>query len=207
MNNKVIVIMAPALLLAGLTAGYWLAGNSYNKTGNSTESEANILFYRNPMNPEITSPSPAKDDMGMDYLPVYAEKKSPKAAEILFYRNPMNPDITSPTPAKDNMGMDYIPVFAETNNDNEAPAGTVKIDGVTTQNIGVRTTKAVELALSHTVRAVGRVAYDEEKMLHLHPKTEGWIEKMHVDKTGQWVKKDTDLLSIYSPQLVTSQQE
>ena len=167
MNNKIIVIMAPALLLAGLTAGYWLAGNSYNETGNSTESEANILFYRNPMNPEITSPTPAKDDMGMDYLPV----------------------------------------FAESSDQGESPAGTVKIDGVTTQNIGVRTGKAVELALSHTVRAVGRVAYDEEKMVRLHPKTEGWIDKMHVDKTGQWVKQDTDLLSIYSPQLVASQQE
>jgi Cu(I)/Ag(I) efflux system membrane fusion protein len=207
MNNKIIVIMAPALLLAGLTAGYWLAGNSHNETGNSTESEANILFYRNPMNPEITSPTPAKDDMGMDYLPVYAEKETPKAAEILFYRNPMNPEITSPTPAKDDMGMDYIPVLAETSNDDEAPAGTVKIDGVTTQNIGVRTETAVELALSHTVRAVGRVDYDEEKMVRLHPKTEGWIDKMHVDKTGQWVKQDTDLLSIYSPQLVASQQE
>jgi Cu(I)/Ag(I) efflux system membrane fusion protein len=207
MNNKIIVIMAPALLLAGLTAGYWLAGNSYNETGNSTESEANILFYRNPMNPEITSPTPAKDDMGMDYLPVYAEKESPKAAKILFYRNPMNPDITSPTPAKDDMGMDYLPVFAESSDQGESPAGTVKIDGVTTQNIGVRTGKAVELALSHTVRAVGRVAYDEEKMVRLHPKTEGWIDKMHVDKTGQWVKQDTDLLSIYSPQLVASQQE
>jgi Cu(I)/Ag(I) efflux system membrane fusion protein len=207
MNNKIIVIMAPALLLAGLTAGYWLAGNSYNEAGNSTESEANILFYRNPMNPEITSPTPAKDDMGMDYLPVYAEKESPKAAKILFYRNPMNPDITSPTPAKDDMGMDYLPVFAESSDQGESPAGTVKIDGVTTQNIGVRTGKAVELALSHTVRAVGRVAYDEEKMVRLHPKTEGWIDKMHVDKTGQWVKQDTDLLSIYSPQLVASQQE
>ena len=207
MNNKIIVIMAPALLLAGLTAGYWLAGNSYNETGNSTESEATILFYRNPMNPDITSPTPAKDDMGMDYLPVYAEKETPKAAEILFYRNPMNPDITSPSPAKDDMGMDYLPVFAESSDQGESPAGTVKIDGVTTQNIGVRTEKAVELALSHTVRAVGRVDYDEEKMVRLHPKTEGWIDKMHVDKTGQWVKQDTDLLSIYSPQLVASQQE
>tara|TARA_R110002074_G_scaffold401634_1_gene600628 strand:+ start:8508 stop:9959 length:1452 start_codon:yes stop_codon:yes gene_type:complete len=207
MNNKIIVIMAPALLLAGLTAGYWLAGNSYNETGNSKEPEANILFYRNPMNPDITSPTPAKDDMGMDYLPVYAEKETPKAAEILFYRNPMNPDITSPTPAKDDMGMDYLPVFSESSDQGESPAGTVKIDGVTTQNIGVRTTKAVELALSHTVRAVGRVDYDEEKMVRLHPKTEGWIDKMHVDKTGQWVKQDTELLSIYSPQLVTTQQE
>jgi Cu(I)/Ag(I) efflux system membrane fusion protein len=126
--------------------------------------------------------------------------------KILFYRHPMNPTVTSLVPAKGSMGMDYIPVYKEAENV-KVSAGTVKIDGVTVQNISVRTAKAFQTTLSHTVRAVGRVAYDEERMVHLHPKTEGWIEKLHVDKTGQWVKKNTDLLSIYSPQLVATQQE
>ncbi len=130
-----------------------------------------------------------------------------EAKKILFYRNPMNPSVTSPVPAKDSMGMDYVPVYAEGGRDTSEPSGTVKIDGVTVQNMSVRTAKAVQGTLSHVVRAVGRVNYDEEKMVRLHPKTEGWIEEMHVDKTGQWVKKNSDLLSIYSPQLVASQQE
>ena len=124
----------------------------------------------------------------------------------LFYRNPMNPDVTSPVPAKDSMGMDYIPVYAD-EEQAEEKAGTVKIDPMTTQNIGVRTARASRQTLSQGIRAVGRVAYDEERIVRLHPKTEGWIEAMSVDKTGQWVKKNTDLLSIYSPQLVASQQE
>ncbi len=33
-----------------------------------------VLFYRNPMDPTITSPVPAKDDMGMDYVPIYADE-------------------------------------------------------------------------------------------------------------------------------------
>lgn len=127
--------------------------------------------------------------------------------KILFYRHPMNPSVTSPVPAKGSMGMDYIPVYADSGDDIKDQDGTVKIDGVTVQNIGVRTAKAVNGTLSHTVRAVGRVTYDEERMVHLHPKTEGWIEEMYIDKTGQQVKKDSDLLSIYSPQLVASQQE
>ena len=133
--------------------------------------------------------------------------KSTADKKILFYRHPMNPSVTSPIPAKDSMEMDYIPVYAQDSGDIKAAAGTVRIDGVTVQNIGVRTAKAIHTTLSHTVRAVGRIAYDEERMVHLHPKTEGWIEKLNVDKTGQWVKKNTDLLSIYSPQLVASQQE
>jgi len=127
--------------------------------------------------------------------------------KIIFYRNPMNPSVTSAVAAKDSMGMDYIPVYAEDNADRKTSAGTVAIDGVTVQNMSVRTAKAVNTTLSHIVRAVGRVTYDEQRMVHLHPKTEGWIEKLNVDKTGQLVKKNTDLLSIYSPQLVASQQE
>ncbi|MGR9087044.1 MAG: efflux RND transporter periplasmic adaptor subunit [Gammaproteobacteria bacterium] len=131
----------------------------------------------------------------------------PKAGRPLFYRSPMNPDVMSPVPAKDAMGMDYVPVYAEDISDQIAPAGTVIIDAVTEQNIGVRTTVAARETLSHIVRTVGRIAYDEERLVRLHPKTEGWIETLRVDKTGAWVKKNEDLLSIYSPQLVTSQQE
>jgi Cu(I)/Ag(I) efflux system membrane fusion protein len=125
----------------------------------------------------------------------------------LFYRSPMNPSVTSPVPTKDAMGMDYVPVYAEEGTTTEASSGSVKIDAVTEQNMGVRTAIAQKTLLSHVVRAVGRVAYDEEHIVRLHPKTEGWIETLRVDKTGEWVKKNEDLLSIYSPQLVTSQQE
>ncbi len=208
MSNKTLLIVVPVIMTLGLITGYWLATTQQpSALGVTQDSSSHILFYRNPMNAEITSPVPAKDDMGMDYIPVYAEPDKSETTKILFYRNPMNAEITSPIPAKDDMGMDYLPVYAESDQANSLAVGTVKIDGVTTQNIGVRTTKAIEFAMSHTVRAVGRVAYDEERMVRLHPKTEGWIEELYVDKTGQWVKQDTQLLSIYSPQLVASQEE
>ncbi len=124
----------------------------------------------------------------------------------LFYRNPMNPEITSPVPAKDNMGMDYIPVYA----DDEAadlPAGTVTIDPVTVQNMGVRTATVTRRTISRVISTVGRVDYDEQHLYRLHPKIEGWIEKLWIDTTGEPVKKGDILLSIYSPQLVSTQQE
>jgi Cu(I)/Ag(I) efflux system membrane fusion protein len=166
--NKQTVIIAILMLALGVGGGYWLASRQ--------------MVHEQPA---VTAPAPKKP---------------------LFYRNPMNPDVTSPVPAKDSMGMDYVPVYAEQEEAAEKP-GTVKIDPATTQDIGVRTAKASRQTLSQGIRAVGRVAYDEERIVRLHPKTEGWIEKMSVDKTGQWVKKNTDLLSIYSPQLVASQQE
>jgi Cu(I)/Ag(I) efflux system membrane fusion protein len=125
----------------------------------------------------------------------------------LFYRNPMNPSVTSPVPAKDSMGMDYVPVYAEGDNDDKDAAGTVKVDPVVTHNIGVRTAAARRTSITRAIRAVARVDFDEQGMARLHPKTEGWIEELRVDKTGEHVEKDAILLSIYSPRLVSTQQE
>jgi len=126
--------------------------------------------------------------------------------EPIFYRNPMTPSVTSPVPAKDSMGMDYIPVYANDAVSRDA-AGTVEIDPVVAQNIGVRTAVAERTTIARRIRAVGRVDFDEERMARLHPKVEGWIEQLRVDKTGENVEKDQILLSIYAPKLVATQQE
>ncbi len=210
MNKQTLTVAILVALAAGIGGGYWLASrtasDAVDVTG-STEQARKPLFYRNPMNPAITSPVPAQDEMGMDYIPVYADDDKPKERKVLFYRNPMNPAITSPVPAQDEMGMDYIPVYADDDNAGDASAGTVKIDPVTIQNIGVRTAIAEQRTLSRHIRAVGRVAYNEERLSRLHPKTEGWIKELRIDKTGSPVKKGDILLSIYAPQLVASQEE
>jgi Cu(I)/Ag(I) efflux system membrane fusion protein len=210
--NKNMIATAVVALLIGAGAGYWASLQADKKPGAgadaSTSAERKPLFYRNPMNPAITSPIPAKDNMGMDYIPVYAEDDQPKKEKkVLFYRNPMNPAITSPVPAQDEMGMDYIPVYADDGGDASAPAGTVKINPTVVQNIGVRTTKARLTTLSRTIRTVGRVTFDEKRVARLHPKYSGWVEKLFIDKTGDHVKKGTMLLSIYSPQLVATEEE
>jgi Cu(I)/Ag(I) efflux system membrane fusion protein len=126
--------------------------------------------------------------------------------EPLFYRNPMNPEVTSDVPAQDSMGMDYIPVFAD-EIDGAGIAGTVLIDPVTVQNIGVRTAKAERRPLARTIKTVGRIDYDEKRLVQLHPKTEGWVEELYIDTTGAPVTSNAILLSLYSPQLVSTQQE
>ena len=203
--NKTTIIVAIATLLLGIGIGYFLFQEATPDP--IVETERKPLFYRNPMNPAVTSPVPAQDSMGMDYIPVYADDgKPPGERKVLFYRNPMNPAVTSPVPAKDNMGMEYIPVYA----DEDAGAqvvGTVKIDPVIVQNIGVRTAAAKRMALSRNIKTVGRVDFNEEHMARLHPKVDGWIEEIRVDKTGQEVQADDILLSFYSPKLVAAQQE
>jgi len=132
-------------------------------------------------------------------------KQEPK--KVLFYRNPMNPAITSPVFTQDEMGMDYIPVYADGGVAMDSPVGSVSINATVVQNMGVRTALVKRQTLSRHIRTVGRVALDEERVARLHPKYAGWVEKMFIDKTGQRVKKGTMLMSIYSPQLVATQEE
>ncbi len=213
--NKTIIVSTVALLVGvAIGAGQpwlqaYLEGSQASLIEQASAAEDGALkplFYRNPMNPAITSPVPAKDEMGMDYIPVYPDK--PKAErKPLFYRNPMNPAISSPVPAQDEMGMDYIPVYADEDKASDEPSGTVKIDPVMVQNIGVRTVTVEQRNLVKQVRASGRISVDESRMTRLHPRTEGWVEKQFVTRVGDRVRKGDKLLQLYSPQLVTTQQE
>ncbi|PKM09373.1 MAG: efflux transporter periplasmic adaptor subunit [Gammaproteobacteria bacterium HGW-Gammaproteobacteria-4] len=125
----------------------------------------------------------------------------------LYYRNPMNPDVTSKVPAKDNMGMDYVPVYADEAAGGGGVAGSVRVDPSTVQSFGVRTAEARLQAMTRDVFTVGRVDYDEKKLSRFHPKVEGWIERQPVDETGSVVARGTNLLELYSPVLVVSQEE
>jgi Cu(I)/Ag(I) efflux system membrane fusion protein len=207
MNKTLLTII---VLIVGLATGFWFGQREQKpmeEMPELTQSAREPLFYRNPMDPSITSPVPAKDSMGMDFEPVFADiREEKKPPEILFYRSPMDPTITSATPAKDSMGMDFEPVFAEEEAGTEA-VGTVSIDAVMVQNIGVRTVMAEQTSLSRIIHTVGRVDYNEEYMARLHPKTDGWIEELYINKTGERVEEDTILLNIYSPKLVSTQQE
>ncbi len=209
MNKGAVGVFVVLALSIGVGTGYFISGSiphSALERMESTSSEREVLFWRNPMNPAITSPVFTQDEMGMDYLPVYADESKSKKKEVLFWRNPMNPAITSPVFTQDEMGMDYLPVYADGGGDGES-AGTVTIDPVTVQNIGVRTAKAERRDLSRTLNGLGRVDFNEARLARLHPKTSGWIESLMIDETGTQVGHDTILLGIYSPELVAAQQE
>ena len=135
-----------------------------------------------------------------------SKKEGKKGRRILYYRNPMNPSITSPVPAKDEMGMDYIPVYAD-EVETSRPAGTVRIDPVMVQKIGVRVARARCGVLHREVPAPGRVEYDQDHLWSIHSRFKGWAEKVMVARVGDRVKRGQPLLSIYSPALVATEQE
>jgi len=75
------------------------------------------------------------------------------------------------------------------------------------QRIGV-TLGHVEMGpLEMSVRTVGIVQPNETQVAHVHLKTEGWVEKLFVNFTGQTVQKGDPLLAIYSPDFLATQEE
>ncbi len=134
-----------------------------------------------------------------------ADGPCPNGAEPLYWKAPMDPSYVRDEPGKSPMGMDLVPECPGASG--EAPEGAVVIDSSTIQNIGVRTAPVERRDLARSVRAVGRVAYDERRVAHVHTKVQGWVEKLFVDFVGQEVKRGEPLLEIYSPELVATQEE
>jgi RND family efflux transporter MFP subunit len=124
--------------------------------------------------------------------------------KVLYYRNPMGLPDTSPTPKKDSMGMDYIPVYE---GEDEDSGGAIKLSTAKVQKLGVRSVAVERRALDAAVRATGRVEVDERRLASITPKFEGYVEKLLVNATGQFVARGAPLFEAYSPELLATQRE
>jgi Cu(I)/Ag(I) efflux system membrane fusion protein len=114
-------------------------------------------------------------------------------------------------PGKSPMGMDLVPVYDDAIQGEykgaDEGAGTIRISSAVENNLGVRTSVARLDFLNNEINTVGYVTYDEDTLVHIHPRVEGWIEKLHVTTVGNTVKKGDPLYEIYSPELVNAQEE
>jgi RND family efflux transporter MFP subunit len=124
--------------------------------------------------------------------------------KILYYRDAMNPSHTSDKPGKAPDGMDMVPVYAD---EAGGEAGEVKIDPTTVQNMGVSTETVTPRDLKKEIRVSGTIELNETAISVVNTKIMGWVEKLFIDYTGQAVKKGQPLLTIYSPDLVSAQEE
>ncbi len=85
--------------------------------------------------------------------------------------------------------------------------GEVTIDPRRQQLIGVRTVPVTRAPLEHTLRAVGVVRYDETRQADVNVKVEGWIRDLNIDYTGQPIRAGQPLFTLYSPDLLTTENE
>jgi RND family efflux transporter MFP subunit len=175
----------------------------------ASTGEGKVLFYQDPMHPWYKSDKPGvAPDCGMKLVPIYAPEATdqPKSGErrILYYQDAMNPSHHSDKPGLAPDGMKLVPVYAS---ETPLPPGGVEISSARQQMMGVATAKAEYRALDQTIRAVGQVAMDETRIIHVHVRTSGWIQKTFVDYTWQQVKQGDPLFTFYSPDLLATEQE
>jgi multidrug efflux pump subunit AcrA (membrane-fusion protein) len=126
--------------------------------------------------------------------------------KIKYWVAPMDPTYIRNEPGQSPMGMDLVPVYEEEGGEKES-SSTVRIDPVTRQNMGIRLGRVEKRQLAKTIRTFGTVTYDETGLYSVNTKFNGWIETLYVDFLGEKVEKGQALFDIYSPDLLTAQQE
>jgi len=183
-------------------------------SGDAQPKKQNVVnkqLYTCPMHPEIITDQPGQcPKCGMDLVPVKQTEpenmpgnKKPAKRKIIYWQAPMDPTEIYDHPGKSKMGMDLVPVYE----DEQSASSAIKIDPVTVQNMGVRLAEVKRSDFRRTIRSVASVDYNEKTIYDVSARINGWIEKLYVSSTGQPVKKGQALLEIYSPELVTTQQE
>ena len=195
------ILLAVFLLITAVACG--------KKAPEKAEPQKKIL-YRSTMNPNEISDKPGKDSMGMEMVPF--ESAAPKAAPTkkTLYRSTMIPNEISDKPGKDSMGMEMVPFESET-----PAAGAAGIPGLAAVAISPENRKRMNMRLataemknlSRQLRTSARIVADETRLFRVTAKIDGYVEKLFVNATGQAVRRGKPLLSIYSPDLVASQQE
>lgn len=207
-----VVVVAIAAAFAG---GYVVrARKAAELSTTSGPKERKVLYWVDPMHPAYKSDKPGiAPDCGMALEPVYADEgASPVAGsdtrKVLYYRDPKDPNYTATTAGLNpETGNTLEPVYAETAAPAAPPAGAVRIPVERQQLAGVKYATVESTDVGRALRTVGKVGYDETRLQHVHPRVDGWIEQVFADFTGELVKKGQPMLSVYSPEMLASQEE
>ena len=179
---RTLVLLAAIALAVGVTFSGRVSAIFQHEHSASQKTtagtERKVLYWYDAMNPQHHYNKPGKAPDGMDLVPQYAKENSARAAT----------NTAAPEMAK-------------------MPAGTVKIAPDKQQLIGVRTEIVARQSLVRSVRTTGQLTSDETKLAHVHVKINGFIDKAYVDYIGQLVKKGQPLFTLYSPDLVATEEE
>lgn len=177
----------------------------------SSEAASGETTYTCGMHPQVRQDEPGNCPIcGMKLTPVKGAKSSgAKRADTgpcteenaLYFRAPMDPTYIRDEPGESPMGMALVPVC------DEDEAGIVAVEPEIRQAMGVRTALVERGPLAHTIRTVARVVPNERREEVVTTKYRGWVERLFVNETGQFVRRGQALFTVYSPDLVSGQQE
>lgn len=217
MNKKitflaVLVLAASALFYISCSGGPEPKKDQAAASATPVKKEPRVLYWVDPMHPTYKSDKPGiAPDCGMKLTPVYAQdidpapSKKPAERKILYYTDSMNPAFRSDKPGKAPDGMDLVPVYSD--EEGGTSPDSVRISGQKQQLINLKVAEVQQGMIGQNIRTVGTLQYDETKIIKIHSRIEGWADKVFVDYTGESIRKGQPLFSIYSPDLVATQQE
>lgn len=205
MNTKLLnkILIVAVVILAGFI--FYQNFIADGKNSNEITYEETQLWTCG-MHPDIISDEPGNCPIcGMKLTPVKNTESSSSDGDrkILYWVAPMDPNEVYDSPGKSKMGMDLVPVYA----DEASQAGVVTIDPTVQQNMNVKLTTVEKRVLNPSIITNAVFTVDERKEFQVTARVSGWVEKLLVNYTGQKVSKGDKLLEIYSPELVSAQQE
>jgi len=214
-------VFAALIGCCGEKKAVWDEHAAHQEKAEPAKSAGAKTWYTCGMHPEVVRDRPGNcPKCGMKLRPMPQDRAvamglvEPEAAapggearaagekKILYWKSPMVPGEIHTEPGKDSMGHDLVPVY-----EGEAGAGTILVDPVTEQNMGIRVDTVIRGPLTKSVRTVGFVEYDETTLATVNTKVDGWVEKLYVDQTGTQVHRGDPLFELYSPALFSAQQE
>lgn len=202
MKTLLIVLLAFG---GGFAFKIWMDQKAPNRP---RKAERKILYWHDPMHPAYRSDKPGiAPDCGMQLTPVYADEQQPAAErKVLYYRDPHQPGFKAENPGMNpETGNDLVPVYE--GDEQAMPAGTVQIAADKQQLLNVTFGTVEYSSPARTIRAAGRIQLDERRISHVHTRVEGWIDQVFADFTGKYVEKGQPLATLYSPEMLATQQE
>ncbi len=135
--------------------------------------------------------------------PISHEGHGHAGTDVAYYTCAMHPSVEEKKPGTCPIcSMTLTPVTWDENE-----SGVVRVNQERRQQIGLKTARVVRAPMEVSIRAVGRLTYDETRLKDVTLKVNGWIAKLKVNATGQPVKKGQTLFTLYSPDLYSAQQE
>jgi len=208
------------------------AGISDKAPAQSTPGERKPIYWYDAMDPQHHYNQAGKAPDGMDLVPQYAEQaespteqtgtsistkmvdvpgtsaNAPAERKILYWYDPMHPAYKSDKPGiAPDCGMALVPQYADDSGKAKIPTGTITLTPERQVLAGVRTALVERKPLVREIRTTAQIVADETRIAHVHVKVAGYINKVYVDFVGQMVKKGQPLFTLYSPELVSTQEE
>src|SRR5947207_420832 len=194
--RKTALLVTLAALLFGAT--------SCSKEG-STGKPNNVDYYTCTMHPSVHSKDPGKCPIcSMDLVPVM-KKESGEATP-----QPQGDEIKGgekKAPSGEMQGMPGMPGMKEGEMKGVEKPSEFVVPVERQQQIGVRYAKVERKPLAHTIRAVGMIVPDKARNWQFVSRVDGYVQRLDVTAPGELVEKDAPLLSIYSPDLFSSERE